>query len=81
MGLESSKESDIPDSEDDGLESNVRRSSVRMREINRMDTSVRSKFARGVQYNMRILIRGSNRTGKSLLWKRFQRMPYSDEVG
>jgi hypothetical protein len=52
----------------------------RMREISRMDHAVRSRFNHGIRYNMKVIMRGSKGTGKSLLWRRFQGMPFSDDV-
>jgi hypothetical protein len=37
-----------------------------------MDSSVRKKLRGGVQFNMKVLIRGSPGTGKTSLWRRLQ---------
>jgi hypothetical protein len=52
----------------------------KIREISRMDQLVRSRFQHGVRYNMKVLLCGHTRTGKTLLWKRFQGLPFIEAV-
>lgn len=52
----------------------------RLREIARMDQVVRRRVRSGVQYNMKIILRGERGTGKTTLWKRFQGMQYVEKV-
>lgn len=40
--------------------------------INSMNAALQRKFARGVHYNMKLLLRGDRNTGKSCLFKRLQ---------
>eukprot|EP00615_Pteridomonas_danica_P010801 CAMPEP_0114343656 /NCGR_PEP_ID=MMETSP0101-20121206/10788_1 /TAXON_ID=38822 ORGANISM="Pteridomonas danica, Strain PT" /NCGR_SAMPLE_ID=MMETSP0101 /ASSEMBLY_ACC=CAM_ASM_000211 /LENGTH=355 /DNA_ID=CAMNT_0001478523 /DNA_START=80 /DNA_END=1147 /DNA_ORIENTATION=+ len=44
----------------------------RNRNIKRMDQAVRKKLRGGVQFNMKVIIRGSQSTGKTSLWRRLQ---------
>jgi hypothetical protein len=54
----------------------------RRRNITLMDGIVRNKVRNGVQYNMKIILRGVRKTGKTSLFRRFQGFPFSvDEVG
>lgn len=52
----------------------------KLREIARMDQAVRSKVRGGVQYNMKVIVRGERGSGKSTLWRRFQGMQFSEKV-
>ncbi len=52
----------------------------KLREIARMDQAVRSTVRGGVQYNMKVIVRGERGSGKSTLWRRFQGMQFSDKV-
>eukprot|EP01120_Amphizonella_sp_Union-15-10_P007191 TRINITY_DN2401_c0_g1_i2.p1 TRINITY_DN2401_c0_g1~~TRINITY_DN2401_c0_g1_i2.p1 ORF type:complete len:749 (-),score=191.47 TRINITY_DN2401_c0_g1_i2:14-2224(-) len=45
---------------------------LRAREIQKMDIEMRHKLSKGVQYNMRVLIRGERNTGKTCLFHRLQ---------
>ena len=40
--------------------------------INSMNLALQRKFARGCNYNMKLLLRGDRNTGKSCLFKRLQ---------
>lgn len=49
----------------------------RHREISRMDSTVRARVGNGVQYNMKIVLRGQRGCGKTSLWRRFQGLSFS----
>jgi hypothetical protein len=86
MGLEGSKESVEYSSHHstsplEGIDvATFEAEAQKMREISRMDQVVRSRFQQGVRYNMKVLLCGHKKTGKTLLWKRFQGMPFTESV-
>ncbi len=59
---------------DESFESN------RTRAINRMDQVIRSRLRSGVQYNMKIILRGERGSGKTSLFKRFQGLSFTESV-
>ncbi len=49
--------------------------------IQRMDKEIRQKLhAKGVKYNMKVLVRGERETGKSCLVSRLQGEPFQAQV-
>jgi GTPase SAR1 family protein len=49
------------------------------RQIQQMDWEMKRKLARGVDFNMRVVIRGDRSTGKSCLFNRLQGKPFIEE--
>lgn len=52
----------------------------KLRAIQRMDVSLRRKLRGGVQYNMKVVLKGPRGSGKSTLLKRLQGLPFTTEV-
>ena len=52
----------------------------KLRAIRAMDSNIRSRVRLGVQFNMKMIIRGSGRTGKTTLWNRLQGKSFVAEV-
>lgn len=52
----------------------------KLRAIQRMDISLRRKLRGGVQYNMKVVLKGPRGSGKSTLLKRLQGLPFTTEV-
>ncbi len=49
--------------------------------IQRMDKEIRQKLhAKGVKYNLKVLVRGERKTGKSCLVSRLQGNPFEAQV-
>ena len=47
--------------------------------VQRMDPSLRKRFKQGVNYNMKVIIRGSVGSGKTSLFRRLQGQPFLKE--
>lgn len=51
----------------------------RRESIQKMDSNMRRKFARGAAMNLKVVIRGDRKTGKTQLWRRVQQKAFEDE--
>lgn len=50
------------------------------REVSRIEESIRMKINYGIQYNLKVIIKGERGTGKTNLWKRFQGQIFREAV-
>jgi type IV secretory pathway ATPase VirB11/archaellum biosynthesis ATPase len=48
--------------------------------IRAMDEQIRSRVRHGIQYNLKFIIRGGKRSGKTTLWNRLQGFKFFSEV-
>jgi hypothetical protein len=55
-------------------------SSLTMNTIRLMDEQIRQRVRHGIQYNLRMIIRGGKKSGKTMLWKRLQGFKFDEQV-
>jgi archaellum biogenesis ATPase FlaH len=63
-----------------GGDGNRSSSANTMNSIRLMDEQIRQRVRHGIQYNLRMIIRGAKRSGKTMLWKRLQGFKFEEKV-